>query len=105
MGGDIKMAIASLRLRVEKDIITLIHRSLRGRGQLNVSLGQEVTPELIIGSSTFSSGFRTINLGLLLSVSPADIRKYLKREEGQRIYRGELLALKPKSLFHGQKVV
>lgn len=93
------------RLRVEKNVVTRITRVLKGKGQLNVSLGQIVSPEEIIGSSTVSAGFRTLNLATLLSVPPKNVEKYLTRKIGQRIYKGELLAYKKGWLFAGKKVV
>lgn len=83
-----------LRTRIEKDIIVRIYRSLTGTGQINVSLGQEVAPEDIIGSSNSSAGFRVLNLANLLSVAPSETEKYLQRKVGQRIYKDELLAQK-----------
>lgn len=93
------------RSRIERDIITRVSRNLKGRGRLNVSIGQEVSPDDILGSCQVPSGFRTINLSLLLSVSPKEASKYLKRAIGQRIYKGELLALREAGLLHGKKVV
>lgn len=97
--------LAPLRLRVETDIVTRVHRSLKGRGRLNVQAGQEVAPDHIIGSSEVSSGFRTVNLATLLSVSPKEVKNFLKREVGQKIYKGELLAFKAKGFFHPQRIV
>lgn len=94
---------APMRLRVEKDVVTRVMRILRGKGTLNVRVGQQVSPDEIIGSATISAGFRTLNLSTLLSVSPADVAKLLVRKLGQRIYKGELLALKKGWL--GKKVV
>lgn len=94
---------APMRLRVEKDVVTRVMRILRGKGVLNVRVGQQVSPDEIIGSATISAGFRTLNLSTLLSVSPADVGKLLVRKLGQRIYKGELLALKKGWL--GKKVV
>ncbi|MBI3109855.1 hypothetical protein HYZ06_02325 [Candidatus Daviesbacteria bacterium] len=93
------------RLRVEKDVIARVHRSLKARGQLNVSAGQEVSPDDIVGSCEVSPGFRTFNLSKSLSVSPKEVKKYLKREVGQKIYKGELLAYKNQSFFGGKKIV
>lgn len=93
------------RLRVEKDVIARIHRTLKARGQLNVSAGQEVAPDDIVGSCQVSPGFRTFNLSQSLSVSPKEVKKYLKREVGQKIYKGELLAYKNQSFFGGKKIV
>ena len=99
------MVLGPRRVRVEKDVILRVIRNLKGSGQLNVAKGQEITPSEIIGSGQVSGGFRTLNLSALLSVAPQDVKKYLKRELGQRIYQDELLAFKPRGLFHGQQVV
>lgn len=96
---------ASLRVRVVKDVITRIHRSLKGKGQIRVSVGREVTPDEIIGEASVSSGFRTLNLATLLSVPPSQVEKYLAKNLGQRIYKDELLAFKRGALFWGKKVV
>lgn len=96
---------APARMRVEKDVVTRVVRVLKGKGALNVSVGQQVSPEEIIGSATISSGFRTLNLSTLLSVPPQDVEKYLTRKLGQRIYKDELLAFKKGWLLGGKKVV
>jgi len=92
-----------VRLRVEKNAVTRITRALNGRGTLNVRVGQQISPEEIIGSSTISAGFRTINLSSLLSVAPAEVERLLVRKLNQRIYKGELLAQKKGWL--GKKIV
>lgn len=96
---------APVRLRVEKDVVTRVIRVLKGKGNLNVSVGQQVSPEEIIGSATVPAGFRTLNLSTLLSVAPHDVEKYLTRKLGTRIYKGELLAYKKGWFLAGHKVV
>lgn len=93
------------RIRIEKDIVVRTYRNLQGKGKISVSIGQEVTPEEIIGSSEFSSGFRTLNLSTLLGVSPNEAGKYLKKKLGSRIYKGELLAYKSAWLFKKPSVI
>lgn len=93
------------RLRVEKDMITRMRRSLKDKGQLRVSPGQQVSPEEIIGESEVSPGFRTLNLATLLSVSPEEVEKYLTRKIKQRIYQGELLAYKKGGWLSGKKEI
>ncbi len=93
------------RVRVEKDVIVRIARVLSGKGTISVSVNQEVKPSDIIGTSNISSGFRILNLATLLGVNPKDVGKYLKRDLGQRIYKGELLAYKPGGIFGGKKAV
>lgn len=96
--------LAPMRLRVEKDVVTRVTRVLRGKGTLNVRIGQQVSPEDIIGSAAILSGFRTLNLSTLLSAAPADVEKLLVRKLNQKIYKGELLALK-KGWLGSKKVV
>lgn len=91
--------VVTARQRVEKNVITRVIRVLKGKGTLSVNVGQEVTPDEIIGHSTISSGFRTLNLSTLLSVSPKDVKKYMTRGLGQRIYKDELLASKKEWLL------
>lgn len=93
------------RLRVEKDVVTRVHRTLKAKGQLNISSGQEVAPDDIIGSCQVSPGFRTLNLAQILSVSPREVKKYLKRWLGQKIYKGELLAYKNQGFLREKKIV
>lgn len=95
---------APVKARIEKDVITRITRVLKGKGSLQVQAGQEVIPSDLIGSSTVSAGFRTLNLAALLEVAPQDTEKYLARTLGQRIYKDELIAAK-KGWFGGKKVI
>lgn len=93
------------RIRIEKDIVVRIKRTLKGTGKLNVAVGMQVSPDQIIGTANVSSGFRKINLSELLSSPPADVHKYLVKSLGQRIYRGELLAFKKGTIFGGRKLI
>lgn len=93
------------RVRVEKDVVMRIRRNLRGKGQISVAVGQQVSPEEIIGSATISSGFRILNLAQILSVPPSQVGQYLVRKINQRIYKDELLAFKKGGLFSQKKVV
>lgn len=93
------------RLRYEKDIITTIARSLSGNGKFNVQIGQEVTPDEVIGTAVVSSGFRIINIAKLLGVSPSSVEKYLQKKIGQKIYKGELLASKGGSFLQQKKII
>ncbi len=97
--------VVTARQRVEKNVITRVTRVLKGKGMLAVNIGQEVTPDEIIGHSTISSGFRTLNLSSLLSVSPKDVKKYMTRGLGQRIYKDELLASKKEWLLPRKIVI
>lgn len=93
------------RLRIEPNVITRITQTLKGQGKFNVSVGQEVTPEEIIGVSESSIGFRMVNLSSMLGVPPKDVKKYLQKGVGQRIYKGELLAFKKGGLLSPHKTI
>jgi hypothetical protein len=97
--------VANRRIRVIPSVITYVTRTLQGHGRITVSVGQQVTPEDIIGKSTISAGFRNINLAKVLNCSGPECKKYLQRPLGQTIYKGELLALKPGSLFSQKKML
>lgn len=97
--------LANVRLRIEKDVVTRIKRSLKGKGKIAVKLGQEVTPSDIIGTAQVASGFRILNISDLLSISPNQVGNFLKKQIGQRLYKGELLAYKKEGIFSGKKIV
>lgn len=97
--------VANRRLRFEIDTVSIIKRVLEGRGTIRVKVGQEVTPEEIVGSSISSGGFRVLDLSNLLSVPPNQVKKYLQRPLGHKIYRGELLALKRGGFWQNQKLI
>ena len=69
--------LAVHRLRIERDVVCRIKRVLKGKGKLNVRLGQTVVPPDIIGTAHLSSGFRTLNLSESLNVAADKINKYL----------------------------
>lgn len=100
------MRFASIsRLRIEKDVIIRIFRTLTGKGKISVSEGAEVIPSDIIGTANIASGFRIISLAEVLSVAPNQVEKYLRRSLGQRIFKGELLAYKSGWILGGKKIV
>lgn len=95
----------NLKKRVEKDVVILVTRVLKGKGTLSVKPGQQVTPEEIIGEASVSSGFRTLNLSHLLSVPPHEVEKYLVAKLNTKIFKGELLAFKKGWILGGKKIV
>lgn len=97
--------LASVRKRVEKDVIKIVTRKLMGAGKFFVQKNQEITPSDIIGTFQMPSGFRTLNISQLLSVSPNSIKNYLVKTLGQKIYKGELLALKKGWFFGGKTLI
>lgn len=96
---------ATLRLRVEKDVVIRIYRSLKGQGTINVLKDQIVTPSDIIGTALLSPGFRILNLSQALSVAPQEVEKYLTRSLGQKIFKDELLAYKSGGFLGVKKIV
>lgn len=96
---------APFKVRVEKDIVTRIIRTLPTKGELKVREGQQVSPDEIIGSALFASGFRIVNLAAELSVNPKEAGNYLVKSLNERIYRGELLAFKKGGLFGDKKMI
>lgn len=94
-----------LRIRVKRDMVVRINRSMPGKGVITVLENQQVQPADIIGTANISSGFRILNLANLLGVNPKEVEKSLKRKLGQRIYKGELLAYKAGGIFGGEKTV
>lgn len=96
---------ANQRVRVKKEVVTHIFRSISGGGKITAQVGQEVQPSDILGRSEISGGFREINLSEHLEVSPKEVKKYLRRGIGQTIYRGELLAFKKRGLLSPPKII
>jgi hypothetical protein len=97
--------IANRRVRVIENQVIYIKRQLPKPGQILVSQGHEVSPADIIGHSTVSAGFRTVNLAKQLNVSPKDAQRYLQRQISQKIYKGELLAYKKGGLLSKEKLI
>ena len=97
--------VTRARIRVEKDIVVRLVRTLPAKGELKVRVGQQVSPDEIIGTAFFPSGFRIVNVAKELSVNPKEAGKYLSKKLKSRIYKGELLAFKKGGLFGGEKII
>jgi hypothetical protein len=96
------MTQSQKRLRIVPNQIMHISRRFEGTtGRLSISLGQELRPEDQLGEGEIVSGFKMINLPVLLGVSSMKAQEYLKKKIGQTIYKGELLAKKPAFLGLG----
>lgn len=97
---------ADIRFRIRKDEIIHVKRSLpNGKGAVKVSVGQEVTPDQILGEGKTSVGFMTVDLAQQLKVSSDNALSYLKREMGQNIFQGEILAAKEDLFGFRKKMV
>ncbi len=99
------MFYANRRMRVKKDVVTRITRTLNGSGTLNVQIGQELSPDYILGSGEVYGGYRAINVASILGVSSRETESLLQKRVGERIYRGELLALRGQSFLRPQKTL
>ncbi|MBI2601092.1 hypothetical protein HYW42_04000 [Candidatus Daviesbacteria bacterium] len=93
------------RVRIEKDKIIRIERSIFGSGKILVQVGQEVSPAELIGKTITTGGYKKINLAITLSVHPKRVKAFLQKSLGQRIYKGEVLARKKGSLFVKEKII
>lgn len=93
------------RVRILEDQVKYVVRSLPGKPKILVASGQQVSPQDVLAKSIISPGFRSINVAKLLDISPQGIKKYLKINLGQKIFKGELLAFKPRYLFGSQRIV
>lgn len=94
---------ANFRPRVTKQLVRLVMRELPGKGEVLAQVGQEVTPDDVLGVALTSAGFRIINLAKEFSASPEEAGKLLQKDLGQTIFRGEVLGLK--NTFLGKKKI
>jgi hypothetical protein len=69
-------------------------RNLPIGGAVIVRTGEEVEAEDIIAEANLSPKFTTINLALALDINPADVKKFLKREVGEVLSAGTIIARK-----------
>lgn len=93
------------RIRIYRDIITHIKRAVPKLGHINVDIGEEVSPEDILGEGQIFSGFININLAKKLQINPTQAHIYLKRRIGQTIYQDELLAEREDLLGFRKKLI
>lgn len=94
------------RLRIKRNAVILIKRQLRSsQGNIKVQVGQEVKPEDVLGDGQNLRGIRTINLASELQVNPKKAIFYLKKQIGQNIYKGELLAFKDEVFGFKKKIL
>lgn len=89
---------ANARIKIIPNKATHIIKQIPTGGEILVKQGTEVKASDFIGRFRQTAGFRSINAPQELNVSPKDIAKYLMREVGKTIYKGELLAEKKELL-------
>lgn len=100
----IQPLFANRRIRVKSNICMMIKRKLKGAGKITAIKNTEVSPHDVLGHYKMAVGFTKINLSRELSVSPGDVKQYLKKNIGQTVFKGELLAFK-KGLFGKSEIV
>lgn len=100
MNQSTNILLANFRPRIYPNRVTHVKKALHGVGSFQVIMGQEVSPQDIIGKYQSPSGYFSINLANRLKTSANDANKYLQKKTGDRIYKGELLA--QKKGFFGQ---
>lgn len=92
------------RIRIIPGICKLVKRTLKGPGTILAQKNTEVSPHDVLGHYKLTAGFSKLNIASELNVGPTDVKKYLKKEVGVTIYKGELLALK-KNLFGSKQII
>lgn len=87
--------LINARPRVSHNVILHVRRTLTGSSvKILVEVGQEVKPADIIAEGQTSGGFRSLPLAEELKVEAKEVPLYLRRQTGQMIYKGELLAFR-----------
>lgn len=74
----------------------IISRKLLPNSEILVKEGDTVSPSDILGETKPSAGFHIVNTAITLDVPPKNARQYVVRKVGERIYKGEILAERPK---------
>lgn len=99
--------IVPARLRIQKNQVILIHRELPGTNtKVHVKVGDEVSPQQLIGEGQTPAGFRVIHLAAELGETPKKAFSFLKVPIGKTVYTGELLAEKTGGIFGlGKKII
>lgn len=99
-----QILFANQRVRIRPGICRLIKRTLKGPGQISVQKNTEVSPHDILGHYKVTAGFTKVNISKELNVSPEEISKYMKKNVGQTVFKGELLAFK-KGFFGTSQII
>lgn len=81
-----------------------LERQLPTRGTIYAKLGDEVKPESIVGEAKVSAGYRVFSLAEYLKVPPSQVKKYMHRTIGSRVYQGDVVAEASKLLGKRQFV-
>lgn len=91
--------------RVSKTIEFELERKFPGSCKVAVRIGDSVEPESVVAHCEISAGQRLIKIAHSLGVSARDVKRYLLRKVGDRIYRGEIIARKKNILGLGKREI
>ncbi len=90
--------ICRVARRLTKRRKILLERKFPAKAKVTVGIGEHVMAETVIGQAQVSSGQRLVKIAQILGARGSDVPKYLLKKEGERIYKGEILASR-KTLF------
>ena len=97
--------ICPLVTRVSKEVGFELERKFPGPCKTVAKEGDKVEPESVVAHCEVSAGERLVKIAHDLGASAKDVRKYLLRKIGDRIYRGEIIARKKLLLGLGKKEI
>ncbi len=76
----------------------IIERKLPNNSTIKVKDGDIVSPSDILAETKPSAGFHIINAAVILGIPAKNLKQYVVRKEGEKIYKGEIVAEKTKIL-------
>lgn len=85
--------IYSPGLKLKRDSIVKKARRLPIPGEVLVKKGDIVEPEMIIAKTDIGSFIRTLPVSSMLGCKPKNLYRYMKKQVGDAVEEGELLAL------------
>lgn len=97
--------ICPITKRIEEEKTVRLDRVYPGSCKPAVKIGQKVTESDIVAHCEVSAGQRLIKIAHSLGVSGGNVRQYLTRKVGDRIYEGEIIARKKGMLGVGKKEI
>jgi len=97
--------ICPVTIRIEERKSLLLSRVYPGKGKPAVKVGASVAETDIIAHCEVSAGQRLIKIAHVLGVPASEVRNFLTRKVGDRIYEGEVIARKKAFLGLGKTEV
>ena len=96
---------AKIRKRVVEEKLVVVNRSIYGKGRPKVKKGDRVVPETIVLEGEMPGGFRSIPAGQILGVNGKEISKYLVKNIGDKVNKGDRLAFRKTFGIFSREVV